>query len=144
LLRSAGVAVLLDTSGPQLPRVLHWSADPGPLEPEALERLVADLLPGQPRSAFGEPVPFPLVPTEVDGWSGRPGLAGHREGRDPFPRLSLTAPPAVSSEPDGAQVLTATAADADAGVEVTSQLRLEASGLLRIRHTLRNVAAEPF
>src|SRR3954449_5454538 len=141
LLRSAGVAVLLDISGPQLPRVLHWGADPGPLEPEALERLVPDPLPGQPRSAFGEPVPFPLVPTEVDGWSGRPGLAGHRDGRDPFPRLAVVADPAVATEADGAQVLTAHAADPDAGLDLALELRLEASGLLRVRQTLTNTGA---
>ena len=28
-LRAAGVAVVLDASGPGLPRVLHWGADPG-------------------------------------------------------------------------------------------------------------------
>jgi alpha-galactosidase len=141
LLRSAGVAVLLDISGPQLPRVLHWGADPGPLDPVALERLVADLLPGQPRSAFGEPVPFPLVPTEVDGWSGRPGLAGHRDGRDPFPRLAVVADPAVATEADGAQVLTAHAADPHAGLDLALELRLEASGLLRVRQTLTNTGA---
>ncbi len=141
LLRSAGVAVLLDTSGPQLPRVLHWGADPGPLDAEALERLVADLRPGQPRSAFGEPVPFPLVPTEVDGWSGRPGLAGHRDGRDPFPRLAVVADPAVAIEAGGAQVLTAQAADPEAGLDLALELRLEASGLLRVRQTLTNTGA---
>jgi alpha-galactosidase len=144
LLRSAGVGVLLDLDGPQLPRVLHWGSDPGPSDDAALARLAADLVPSTAHSGLDEPWPFPLVPTQVDGWSGRPGLAGHREGRHPFPRLDLTAPPSVSAEPDGGQLLTATAADADAGVEVTSQLRLEASGLLRLRHTLTNVGAGPF
>ena len=35
LLRSAGVAVLLDVEGPDLPRILHWGADPGALPAEA-------------------------------------------------------------------------------------------------------------
>ena len=29
LLRAAGVGVLLDVTGPELPRILHWGADPG-------------------------------------------------------------------------------------------------------------------
>jgi alpha-galactosidase len=141
LLRSAGVAVLLDTSGPQLPRVLHWGGDPGPLDDAALERLAADLVPGQPRSALDDPAPFPLLPSEPDGWSGRPGLAGHREGRDPFPRLVQVGEPVTGTDADGAQVLTASAADTEAGLEVVVELRLEASGLLRSRQTLTSTGS---
>jgi alpha-galactosidase len=141
LLRSAGVAVLLDTGGSQLPRVLHWGADPGPLDPEALDQLAADLVPGQPRSAFDDPVPFPLLPSEVDGWSGRPGLAGHREGQHPFPRLAIEGEPALATDVVGAQVLTAHAADPDAGLDVVVELRLEASGLLRVRQRLTNTGS---
>ena len=71
LLRSAGVGVLLDTDGPQLPRVLHWGADPGPLDDPALTRLIDDLAPGVGNSALDEPWPFTLVPSQADGWSGR-------------------------------------------------------------------------
>jgi alpha-galactosidase len=141
LLRSAGVAVVLDTAGPELPRMLHWGSDPGPLDSAALERLAADLVPGRPRSAFDDPVPFPLLPSEVDGWSGRPGLAGSREGREPFPRLALAEDPVVATDADGAQVLTAHATDPGAGLDVVVELRLEASGLLRVRHTVRNTGA---
>ena len=144
LLRSAGVGVLLELDGPQLPRVLHWGADPGPLDPAAVLRLATDLVPGRTHSGLDQPWPFPLLPTQVDGWSGRPGLAGHREGGHPFPHLSVATPPDVSTEADGAQVVTVVASAPDAGIEVTSQLRLEASGLLRLRHTLVNLAAEPF
>ncbi|MGZ4612544.1 MAG: alpha-galactosidase [Kineosporiaceae bacterium] len=138
LLRSAGVAVLLDTDGPQLPRVLHWGADPGPLDADALARLAADLVPGRPHAGLDEPWPFPLLPTEVDGWAGRAGLAGHREGRHPFPRLALAGVASVTTDADGAHRLTATAADAEAGLEIVSEMRLEAGGLLRVRHTVTN------
>src|SRR5204862_2190768 len=110
----------------------------------ALARLVADLVPGQARSAFDEPWPFPMLPTEVDGWSGRPGLAGHRDGRNPYPRLVVYGQPAVAADADGAQVLTARAGDGEAGLEVVAELRLEACGLLRVRHTLTNAAAGPY
>lgn len=147
LLRAAGVAVLLDVEGPQLPRVLHWGADPGELPPEALARLAADLTPVRRQSGPDDPWPFPLLPSEVDGWSGRPGLAGHRDGRDPFPRLRLdpaAGAPSVTTEPDGAQVLAAHATDPDAGLTVRAELRLEASGLLRVRHSLTNTGDGPY
>src|SRR5689334_9682089 len=92
LLRAAGVAVLVDTDGPLLPRVLHWGADPGALDDDAVRRLAADLTPAVGNAGLDEPWPFPLLPGEADGWSGRPGLAGHRDGRSPFAAPLLTAP----------------------------------------------------
>ena len=140
LLRAAGVAVLVDTDGPQLPRVLHWGADPGPLDGDALVRLVADLTPAVGHAGLDEPWPFPLLPGEADGWSGRPGLAGHRDGRSPFAAPALMGPVDVTDD-GGAQVLTAHGADPSAGVEVACELRLEPGGLLRVRHAVTNTGS---
>ena len=138
LLRAAGTGLLLDTSGPGLPAVVHWGADPGDLDAAARAALVRAVVPGVPHSALDDPWPFTLLPGEPDGWSGRPGLAGHRDGADLFPRLRTTAAPAVTAEPDGAQRLVVEAADAAAGVATTSELLLEPDGLLRVRHTVTN------
>jgi alpha-galactosidase len=138
LLRTAGVGVLLDLGGALLPRVVHWGADPGPLDAAACARLVADLVPGVPPSALDDPWPFTLLPGEPDGWAGRPGLAGHRDGVAPFPRFAVRSPPVKTTEPDGGQCLEVTAADGAAGLELRSQVRLEAAGLLRVRHTVTN------
>ncbi len=135
LLRTDGVGVVLDVRGDGLPRVIHWGADPGPLDADGLRDLVAGLAPAVPHSALDEPWPFTLLPGEPDGWSGRPGLAGHRDGAAVFPRLRLTAAPDVQDD-DGAAVVTVASADPAAGVAVTSVLRLEPSGVLRLRHTL--------
>jgi alpha-galactosidase len=105
-----------------------------------LEALAAMLVPGTPAAGLDEPWPLTLLPGEPDGWSGGPGLAGHRDGAGVFPRLALTAPAGVS-ERDGAQTLTASAADADAGVATFSELRLEPSGLVRVRHTVTNTGS---
>ena len=93
-----------------------------------------------PHARFDDAAPFTLLPGEPDGWSGRPGLAGHRGGADVFPRLVLTAPVAPGAE-GSAQVLRAEAADVGAGVATVSELRLEASGLLRVRHTVINAGS---
>jgi alpha-galactosidase len=148
LLRSAGVAVLLDARGPQLPRVLHWGADPGDLDDEALGRLAADLQPGLARSGFDEPWPFPLLPAQADGWTGRPGLSGSRDGLAPYPSLQLassaeTPPVQIHGDAD-AQVLTVRGEDRGTGLEVTSELRLEPAGLLRLRHTVTNTGDGPY
>jgi len=141
LLRTAGVAVLLDISGTGLPRVLHWGADPGDLDPAARARLVDDLVVAVPHSALDQPWPLTLLPGQTDGWSGRPGLAGDRDGADLFPRWALTATPSVAVEPDGAQRVDIEAADPSSGLGLRTQLRLEPSGLFRVRHTLTNTGA---
>ncbi len=138
LLRSAGVAVLLDTAGEGLPRVLHWGRDPGPLDDEACRQLVADLAPAVPHSGLDEPWPLTLLPGQADGWSGRPGLAGERDAGVGFPRWRADAVPAVVTEPAGAQRLEVRARDGQTGLGLYSELRLEADGLLRIRHTVAN------
>jgi alpha-galactosidase len=133
LLRADGVALLLDVAGPALPRVLHFGADPGALDARAAARLVRDLTPAVAHNAPDEPWSLPLLPGEADGWSGRPGLAGHRDGRDAFARLAVEA-----LELDGEQALVVTAADHQAGVSTRSELRLEPCGVLRVRHEVTN------
>jgi alpha-galactosidase len=136
VLRATGVCVILDGSGPSLPRVLHWGADPGPLDPAALEGLadhVVGAVPSGPRRALD----FPLFPAEGDLWSGTPGLRGHREGVRPFPRLAVTA-----IEQPGIGRVIVRGGDPAAGLEVVVELVLEPGGLLRSRTTLTNEPTE--
>lgn len=89
-LRRAGVSLLLDTGGPDLPAVLHWGADLGPLTPAELAELAAGLRrpvrPGNP-----EHRPVGIVPEHTHAWFGVPGLAGHRDGAAWSPYFRLTA-----------------------------------------------------
>ncbi len=161
LLRAAGVAVLLSIPeegdsfvdgspvdgspvGAGLAQVLHWGADPGALTGDELARLVDDLTGvAVGHSAHDLPWPLTLLPGEVDGWSGRPGLAGDRDGGDVFPRWT-TAGHHLTVEPDGAQLLQVEARAEAAGLALTTQLRLEPSGLLRLRHTITNTGRTPY
>lgn len=148
-LRAAGVALLLDTSGDGLPRVLHWGADPGELDGAALAEVIADLGVGVPHSALDDPWPFTLLPGPADGWSGRPGLAGAAVGvaaadsdsvvPESFPRWQLVRCDPVRTEADGAQQLSVHARAR--GLALRTELRLEASGLVRLRHELTNRSA---
>jgi alpha-galactosidase len=143
LLRAAGVAVLLDRSGlpgEALPQVLHWGSDPGPLEPDELARLAADLIPGVSNNAPDEPPRFSLSPGQSEGWLGRPGLAGHRDGGDSYPRFLVTGS-TVTAEDDGGTEFVVTAADETAGLALTIWLRLEATGLLRISTEVTNTGS---
>lgn len=132
-LRAAGAALILDVTGPLLPRVLHWGADLGALTDDDLATLAAAGVPPVPHSALDEPWPLTLLPSEIDGWSGTPGLAGHREGGDPFPRFTLTGPVEVTESG-----MVAHAADADAGLAVRVEVVMEPAGVVRVRYELRN------
>jgi alpha-galactosidase len=143
LLRAAGAAVLLDLSGEPgsgLPQVLHWGSDPGALTADELTALAADLRPGVSHNALDEPARFSLLPGQPDGWLGRPGLAGHRDGADSYPRFEVTGS-TVTPEPDGGTELVVTAADQAAGLALTVWLRLESTGVLRISTEVTNTGA---
>jgi alpha-galactosidase len=119
-LAAAGVSLIVDASGPGLPRVVHFGAD---VDPVALEPAAGpSLLPGQ-----------------ADGWYGRPALEGHRDGATVPVRWTLDEPATVV---DGA--LTVRASDAFAGLRLESTLHLDEHGALRIRHTLTNTADTPY
>lgn len=137
LLRAAGVAVLVDLSGAGVPRVLHWGADLGDLDEGGRRAVATALSGGLPHSGLDDPWGVTLLPSQADGWSGTPGLAGHRDGTDSFVRLALSGPPVVDAD-GGAQRLRFRVAAAGAGVAVDTELRLEASGLVRLRHTVTN------
>lgn len=134
-LRAAGACVVLDVTGPALPRVLHWGADLGDLDADGLQALAAASVPATPRSALDRGLRVPLLPTERDGWSGTPGLSGHRAGADPVPALALAAPVQVDAEHAGGRVR---AVAAGGGLRVTVFLALDARGIVRVQVEVTN------
>ncbi|SCG69852.1 alpha-galactosidase [Micromonospora halophytica] len=81
-LRRARTSLVLDARGEGLPRVVHWGADLGPLPADDLPALVAATVAPVVPSSFDAPTVLSLLPEASAGWSGRPGLAGHRDGQD--------------------------------------------------------------
>src|SRR3954451_16479106 len=130
LLRAGGTAVVLELSAGGLPQVLHWGSDPGPLAGDELAALAADLRPGVSQNALDEPARFSLLPGQSEGWLGRPGLGGHRDGADSYPRFEVT-DASLTPEAGGGTQLVISAADQPAGLGLTIWLRLEAGGVLR-------------
>jgi alpha-galactosidase len=136
VLRAAGACAVVDLAPGTAPRLLHYGADLGPDVGGEVVR--AAVTPSVPNSSFEIPIHPGLLPVEAEGWLGRPGLAGHRGGRQLLPRILLDA---VTTN-DGSR-LTISAGDEQAGVSVESELVLEPSGVLRVRHTVANTAGEP-
>jgi alpha-galactosidase len=139
-LRAGGVSLLVDARGTAVPAVLHWGADLGHLDDDALAALADALAPAVPPSSVDDPLRLSLLPTLSQGWSGQQALAVHRAGRlDVDPTLLHVDRVNV----DWDDVLLVDVGDAEAGLEVRTELRLSPEGVLAVRHELRNVDGTP-
>jgi alpha-galactosidase len=130
LLREAGVAVVLDASGPGVPAVLHWGADSGSTVPDP-----SVWTPARPHSAVDVVPRLTLLAGGVGGTQHAPALRG---GPGWAPHWELG-----SVDHEGSRVRTTCRAD-DAGLELVTELELDAHGVLRLAHELTNVGAAPY
>ncbi|MEG8036922.1 hypothetical protein QP157_16870 [Sphingomonas sp. LR61] len=118
VLRGGGVSLVLATADDGLPEVLHWGRDVGPVT-DGAELLLALGRPLGP-SALDAAWPLTVLPTERDGWEGRPAIAGHVDGLPLVPRWRDVE---VTAEP-GALVVTAVSDE----LLLRSAFRLDAAG----------------
>jgi alpha-galactosidase len=77
--------------------------------------------------------PVTLMAELGHGLFGSPGIEGHRQGLDGSPVFKTTA-----VEQQG-QSLTVTAEDENAGLRLSSEIALDESGVLRVRHGVTNL-----
>ena len=129
-LRSAGTALVLDSSGDGLPRILHWGAE---LPDEAIAQLPLVAEGAVPPSALDEPWPLTVLPSAADGWLGSPGYAAHRAGGGAAPRWRGT-----SVVQGGAIVTTAVGNE----VEVVLRHALDEFGVLTVDIAVTNQGTE--
>jgi alpha-galactosidase len=141
-LRAGGVSLVLDTAGgagEPLPVVLHWGPDLG----QALDgaALAEALVPAAAHSAVDRPVRRRLLPMPADGWRLRSGLTGARaDGGGWSPRFLVSS---IEVSEDRSRAVVA-AEDAEAGLALTTRLRLHPSGVLEAGHRLRNLGDAPY
>jgi alpha-galactosidase len=137
-LRRGGTSVVVDLSDGRLPRVLHWGRDLGDLGHAELEALRMITRPTIGDSAVTYPQPVPVLPQLAEGWLGRPGITGNRDGRA-FAPFFRDADHAVT---DGS--VRTVAADPESQLTLTVLLELGAEGVLTARAELRNDGASPY
>lgn len=148
-LRAGGVSLLLDTSGPHLPRVLHWGADLGDVGPEEVAQLVLASVVPVVSGAPDAPYALSLLPEQSAGWLATPGVTGSRDGRawsTAFRVTDVTTTGPLTRD-DGTPVahcLVVTADDGDAGLQLTLVVEQYPSGLVRTRSTVTNTADDVF
>lgn len=141
--RSAATSLVIEPLQSGLPRVVHWGADLGDLGHDDLVALAAAQVPQQVSNTVDAPAPVGVLTEHAHGWMGTPGLTGHRDGAG-FSTSFRLGTTTVESGPAGEQRLVAEATDPVAAVELTLEIELTASGLLRQRASVTNTAPGPF
>ncbi|WOF22485.1 alpha-galactosidase [Microbacterium betulae] len=135
IFRAGGAALIVAFREDGLPEVLHWGADPGEVAEEGLRALAGASARQASSSALDLPWPLTILPTERDGWAGRPGLSGTADGAPLLPGWRVTD---LGSDERGFTLT----AEAD-GLVLESGLRLDDAGVVRVDHRLVNASAAP-
>lgn len=145
----AGVHALIEFAPDAIPSIVSWGASLGDVSEEearslalAARRAIVDNTPAAPR-------PVAIIPEQRHGWRGRPGLVGHRGGRDWSPAWRLEHV-RVDGEPvegfltTGACVVECALVAEDSGLRLELTLEALPTGLLRTRAALTNTGADDF
>ena len=82
--------------------------------------------------------PVTLMAELGHGLFGAPGIEGHRQGLDASPMFTTT-----EVVQDG-QKVTLFSEDAQAGLRLCSEIQLDSSGVLSVRHGLTNLRPQPW
>jgi alpha-galactosidase len=135
ILRAAGCALVVAHGTSGLPEVLHWGRDPGELTPADLAELRFGLIRQVSSSALDAPWPLTILPTEPEGWEGRPALTGQVSRQPVLPRWTLTDVATTATR----IVVTATAP----GLALVTTFDLDAAGVLRLAHAVTNTGTVP-
>ena len=141
-LRRGGTSVVARLAPDNLPCILHWGPDLGDHPPDQFQELIRALqMPGPHEPTYPHSWAS-VIPRQTAGWLGRPGLVGHRKGREWA--LTFTTVKHTGASGADAEVLRSVAADQTAGVETTTEIELLASGLVRLRAAVQNLHSEPY
>ena len=134
-LSADGVSVIIDLST-GTPVVLHWGSDLGSaIDAKSLLSAMQEGVPHADLDAFQNPG---IWRENSRGYLGRPAVQGHRDGQDWSQMFDITE---VSA---GENTLFVRSADLAAGLEVTANFELGASGILKISQTIKNLGTTSF
>ncbi|SDO75929.1 alpha-galactosidase [Microbacterium testaceum StLB037] len=142
-LRAAGVAVILGLPADTLPFVIHWGGDIGAQDADSLRELSLHAQPPLATNGVDIPVIVGLLPENSAGWTGTPGLSGHRAGQAWSTRFVPVNVDIVNDVPVGGTVRVE-ALDPDAQLALTLVIEMLPSGLLRLSAQLRNDGADVY
>lgn len=144
-LRRGGTSLVLRLDPDRLPCVLHWGPDLGGAEEQDLDGVLDALAMPMVDSVITAQESVAVLPQHSAGWLGRPGLLGHRSGRSwsvsfdgVAHEIAEAGTPDWPEGPAGAVRASSVGVDTLAGLEVATEIQLLASGLVRVRASVRN------
>ncbi|RRD48652.1 alpha-galactosidase [Arachnia propionica] len=150
-LRGGGTAVLIDVGDSGLPAVLHWGEDWGAMDDadlasagQLLARAYVDNVPDIPLEAG-------VLPAVWTGWTGQPGISGHRpDGTCWSPRLRTVAvhvdgsPVEVGTTVEGGNEAVFDLEDPHCGLTASVILRIAAGGVVEAQASVTNTGADRY
>ncbi len=145
-LSSGGAALWLRFEQDRLPYVVHWGAELPITDAAAVSAVT------QPAFLLGpdHPVPVSVLPEARFGFTGRPGLEGHRGRGDwsvAWAVQSVTvdrAPVGDGLTEHGPGLVEVIAADFRAALGLRLQIEMLGSGLIRLRAEISNTGSAPY
>lgn len=148
-LRGDAASFVVDLRGPGSPVIAYWGAPLGQLTAVQLASLVALSVPPFVDNLIDTPVSVGVIPEAVTGWMGAPGVRGSRsDGTGWATRFALVeahlgstaetteAPPGAPDARGGD--IDILCRDAEAGLALRLEIRMDVRGLLRLRAGLLN------
>ncbi|MFC6507012.1 alpha-galactosidase [Promicromonospora citrea] len=142
-LAARGVALILAVPHDSLPHVVHWGPDPGPLSDDELRAVVAAAVPPRATNGVDSAVVVSVLPEARTGWTGTPGLSGHRAGAGWSPWLRPERVDVVAGLGEGGRV-DVLAADPEAGLQVGVLVEMLPTGVVRMQAHVTNTASGPY
>ncbi|AZS42656.1 Alpha-galactosidase [Microbacterium oleivorans] len=134
-LRSGGTSVVVDLLPGSMPSIVHWGEDLGDAPHDTLVSLATSSRLQRISGGLDRTVRLGVVSTAASGWAATPSIEGHRDGEDVSTLFALTGLHATDDS------LELHFADSEAELSACYELRVAASGLVRVRTTLRNDGA---
>lgn len=150
LMRSNGVALVLDVSESQLPAVLHWGADLGSLSKDDVATLQLSSVNPTGLNQVDLPVRAAMLVEQWTGWMGRPGLRGSRQGCAWSPRFATRSIMVDGVPHPGGLVETQEAVvriealDQFAELALSQTIEMLHGGGIRTRATVTNLGSTPY
>ena len=131
-LAEGGTSVVVEIPARGVPAMVHWGPSLGVVGPRELTEMVAANRPQQRVGDIDAPSVVGLVPAAAEGWTGAPGLEGHR-ARSAFSPAFVCVGAVV-----GERSLVLSCADSESALALEIEIQVDPSGLVRQRLTLTN------
>src|SRR5699024_3846923 len=136
-LSASGVSVVLDVTDGRAPAITYWGAALGVLDAAGLEAVCESAVDVVPQNAVDVPVRIGIIPQQADGCGWTPRLVTRA--------ITVDGEPLAGSHLEtGAALARFDLSDQELGLEVTVEVELLGSGLLRLRAGLTNAGTSPY